>query len=141
MAVLYPSNEWCQEWKNAINNSEGMAESGKNWGIDFNGNWLFEVTQGGGLDKTIYMYLEAKAGKCTDCRLIESPSEVDAGFYCTGPYESFKSVIKGDNDFIEGVMRGAFKLKGNMMKIMMHAKFIRAVANSLSSFESTFLSE
>ncbi len=141
MAVLYPSNEWCQEWKNAINDSEAIEESGKKWGVDFNGNFLFEVTPGGGLDKTTYLYLEAKEGKCTDSRLVDNPSEVDTGFFCTGPYEAFKLVIKGEKDFIEGVVRGGFKLKGNMMKIMMHAKFIRAVANSLSTFESTFLGE
>lgn len=141
MAVLYPSNEWCQEWKKAINNSEVIEESGKEWGIDFNGNWLFEVTPGGGLDKTTYLYLESKEGKCTDSRLIEDPSEVDTGFFCTGPYESFKPVVKGEKDFIEGVVRGVFKLKGDMTKIMLNARFIRAVANSLSTFESEFLGE
>jgi putative sterol carrier protein len=141
MAVLYPSNEWCQEWKKAINSSEAIEEAGKNWGIDFNGNWLFEITPGSGLDKTIYLYLEAKAGKCTDSRLIDDPSKVDAGFLCKGSYESFKPVVKGEKDFIEGVVRGVFKLQGDMTKIMLNARFIRAVANSLGTFESEFLGE
>ncbi len=141
MAVLYPSNEWCQEWKKAINDSKAIEEAGKQWGVDFNGNWLFEVTPGGGLDKTIYLYLEANAGKCSDSRLIDDPSEVDAGFYCVGSYEAFKPVVKGEKDFIEGVVRGDFKLKGDMTKIMLHARFIRAVANSLGTFESRFLGE
>jgi putative sterol carrier protein len=139
--ALYPSNEWCQEWQQAINSNESIEESGKKWGVDFNGNFLFEITPGGGLEKATYLYLEAKAGKCTDARLVEDPSEVDVGFFCTGAYEAFKPVIKGENDFIEGVVRGVFKLKGNMMKIMMHAKFIRAVANSLSTFPSEFLGD
>lgn len=141
MAVLYPSNEWCEEWKKAINSCEVIEKSGEKWGLDFNGNWLFEITPGGGLEKTTYLYLEAKEGKCTDSRLVENPSEVDAGFFCTGSYESFIPVIKGEKDFIEAVVRGVFKLKGNMMKLMMNAKFIRAVANSLSTFESEFLGE
>jgi putative sterol carrier protein len=141
MAVLYPSNEWCQEWKKAINSSEVIENAGKEWGVGFNGNWLFEITPGGGLDKTTYLYLEAKAGKCTDSRLINDPSEVDAGFFCTGPYDSFKPVVKGEGDFIEGVVRGVFKLKGDMTKIMLNARFIRAVADSLGAFESEFLGE
>jgi putative sterol carrier protein len=141
MAVLYPSDEWCQEWKKAINSNEVIEESGKNWGIDFNGNWIFEVTPGGGLEKTTYLYLEVKAGKCTDSRLIEDPSELEAGFFCTGPYESFKSVVKGEKDFIEGVVKSTFKLKGDMTKIMLNVRFIKEVANSLSTFESEFLSE
>jgi putative sterol carrier protein len=141
MAALYPSNEWCEEWKKAINSSDVIEKAGKNWGVDFNGNFLFEITPGAGLDTTAYLYLEAKAGKCTDARLVEDPSEVDAGFFCTGSYEAFKPVVKGEKDFIEGVMKKNFKLKGNMMQIMMHAKFIRAVANSLSTFESEFLGD
>ena len=141
MAVLFPSNEWCQEWKKAINGSDAIAEAGKNWGSDFNGNWLFEITSGGGLDQNTYLYLETSEGKCSDSRLIENPSDVEAGFFCMGPYESFKSVVKGERDFIEGFVKGIFKLKGDMTKIMLNVGFIRALANSLSTFESNFLGE
>jgi putative sterol carrier protein len=141
MAVLYPSNEWCEEWKTAINDSKAVQETGKNWGVDFNGNWVFEITPGGGLDKTTYVYLEAKAGKCTDARILDDPSEVDAGFFCTGPYEEFKHVVKGEKDFIEGVVRGIFKLTGDMARIMRNARFIRAVADSISTFEAEYLGE
>ena len=141
MALLYPSNEWCQEWKNIINSSDATKEAGKDWGVDFNGNWIFEITPGSGLDKTTYVYLEAKAGECTDARLIDDPSEVEVGFYCTGPYEEFKAAVKGEKDFIQGVVRGTFKLKGNMMKIMKYGGFIRIVANSLQGIDSEFLGE
>ena len=141
MAVLYPTQEWCYEWKTAINNSPAVAETGKNWGADFNGSWLFEIQPGGGLEKATYVYLDAKNGKCTDARMIHDPSEVNPGFYATGSYVDFKEAVKGKKDFIEGVMRGVFKLKGDMSKIMRNAKFIRAVANSLSSFEATYLGE
>ena len=134
MAALYPSNEWCQEWKNAINSSDAIKEAGKDWGSGFNGNWIFEIGAGGGLDNTVYMYLEAKAGECSDLRLIDDPSEFDVGFYCTGSYEDYKAAVKGVKDFIQGVVRGTFKLKGNIMKIMKYGGFIRIVANSLQTF-------
>lgn len=141
MAVLYPSNEWCQEWKNVINSNDAAKEAGKDWGVDFNGNWIFEITPGGGLDKTTYVHLEAKAGECTDARLIDDPSAFEVGFFCTGSYEDYKAAVKGEKDFIQGVVRGTFKLKGNMMKIMKYGGFIRVVANSLQSIESEFLGE
>ena len=68
-------------------------------------------------------------------------SEVDAGFYAIGSYADYKEVVKGKKDFIEGVMKGIFKIKGDMSKIMRNAKFIRAVANSISSFKATYLGE
>ena len=60
--AVYPSQGWCDEWKEAINNDSRVAETGKNWGVGFNGNWLFIVTPGDGLVETVYVYLEAAAG-------------------------------------------------------------------------------
>jgi putative sterol carrier protein len=139
--ALYPSQAWCDEWKEAINADQRVAETGKNWGVGFNGNWLFEVTPNGGLDETAYVYLEAAAGKCTDARLLDDPSEKNPGFVVTGSYADFKPVVKGEADFLAAVVKGTFKLRGNMVKIMQYARFIRAVANSISSFDSEYLGE
>jgi len=141
MAVLYPSQEWCEAWQKAVNDSPAVQETGQNWGTDFNGNFVFEVTPGGGLEKTAYVYLESEGGQCSDARMLDDPSEVDAGFLCTGSYGDYKKVVKGEKDFIEGVVRGLFKIKGDMSKIMRNAKFVRAVANSISSFEARYLGE
>jgi putative sterol carrier protein len=141
MAFLYPSNEWCQAWKDAINGNDVAKDEGKDWGINFNGNWIFEITSGGGLDDTTYIFLEAKAGECQDLRLINDPSEVEAGFYCTGAYEDYKAAVKGEKDLIQGVVRGTFKLKGNIMTIMKYGGFFRIVVDSLQSIDSEFLGE
>jgi len=139
--ALYPSQEWCDAWKTALNNDPAVAETGKNWGVGFNGNWIFQIEPGGGLDKTMYLYLEAAAGKCTDARIVEDPSTMSPGFFVIGSYADFKPVVKGEKDFIEGVVKGVLKLKGDMSKIMRNAKFIRAVANSISSFKNEYLGE
>lgn len=139
--ALYPSQEWCEEWKNALNNDPAVLETGQNWGVDFNGNWIFEIEPGDGLEEKTYIYLEAAAGKCTEASILDDPSTREPGFFATGSYGDFKAVVKGDKDFIEGVVQGKFRLKGDMAKIMRNAKFIRAVANSISSFENEYLGE
>ena len=139
--ALYPSQAWCDEWKNALNNDPAVEKTGKNWGVDFNGNWIFEVQPGDGLEEITYVYLETAAGKCTDAQILNDPSLKDPGFRATGLYGDFKPVVKGEKDFIEGVVKGTFKIKGDMGKIMRNAKFIRAIANSISSFENEYLGE
>ena len=93
------------------------------------------------MEKTVYLYLEAASGKCTEAQIIDDPSSKDPGFFVVGSYSDFKPVVKGEKDFIEGVVKGSFKLKGDMAKIMRNAKFIRAVANSISSFKNEYLGE
>ena len=139
--ALYPSQEWCDKWKEALNNDAVVAETGKNWGVDFNGSFLFEITPGSGMEKTHFVFLDAKAGKCLEGRMMDGPGSLNPGFYVTGAYGDFKLVVKGEKDFIEMVVRGALKLKGDMSKIMRNAKFIRAVANSISSFPNEYLGE
>jgi putative sterol carrier protein len=133
MAVVYPSTEWAEEWRKVVNTSEPCKEAGKNWGVDFNGNFLFVIEPGSGLEKTTYLYFGYKAGECTDARVVDAPSEVNPGFTSTGPYENFKKVVKGEVDFIEMTMKGALVLKGDFGKIMRNAKFVRAVADSIKS--------
>ena len=139
--ALYPSQAWCEEWKAAINADQRVADTGKKWGVGFNGNWLFEVTPGGGLEETVDLYLEAAEGKCSQAKMLTDPTEVEPGFFVTGSYADFKPVVKGEGDFLAAVVKGTFKLRGDMVKIMQFARFVRAVANSISSFESEYLGE
>lgn len=139
--ALYPSQEWCDKWKDALNNDAMVLETGKNWGVGFKGDLVFEVTPGSGLETTHYIYLNAAEGKCLESKVLADAKSVDPGFYVTGNYGDFKLVVKGEKDFIEMVVRGALKLKGDMGKIMRNAKFVRAVANSISSFPNEYLGE
>jgi putative sterol carrier protein len=139
--ALYPSQEWCDQWKEAINADPAIAKTGAKWGEGFNGDWLFIVTAGGGLEETVYVFLSAASGECQDARMLDDAAQVDPGFIVTGSYPDFKSVVKGDKDFLALVVNGTFKLKGDMVKIMRFARFIRAVANSISSFDSEYLGE
>jgi hypothetical protein len=93
------------------------------------------------LEQTEYSSLEAIWGKCTDAWIIQDPSTVDPGFFVKGFYADFKPVVKGEEDFLAGVVRGKFKLRGVMTKNMRSAKFVRAVAKSIRSFESEYLGE
>ncbi len=139
--ALYPSQEWCDEWRKAIDNDPLCKEYGQKWGVDFPGSFLFEITPGSGLDKTTYVYFDYKGGKVVESKIVDNPEDVEPAFRATGTYGDYKAVVKGEKDFVEGVVRGLFKLKGDMSKIMRNAKFIRAIANSISSFKNEYLGE
>ncbi|MEW6532459.1 MAG: hypothetical protein AB1473_16630 [Thermodesulfobacteriota bacterium] len=141
MAVLYPSQEWCDEWKSAINANPLIKELGRKWGVGFNGNLLFEIQAGDGLENTTYVFMEAAAGQCTECTIVQDVAGSDYGFYVTGKYVDFKEVVKGNKGFMEGVVKGVFKIKGDTLRLMRNAKFVRAVADSISSVDARYLGE
>ncbi len=124
-----------------MNNDPDCKEKGQNWGKDFNGSWIFELQSGAGLQETAYIYCETSSGVCSDAALLQDPSTKDPGFYCTGAYADLKPVVKGEEDFIKAVVKGVFKIKGPMPKVMANAQFIKAMASSISSFQTEYLGE
>ncbi|MEW6442280.1 MAG: SCP2 sterol-binding domain-containing protein [bacterium] len=141
MGVLYPSQQWAEALAKAINGNAQAQELGKNWGTDFNGSFLFEITPGSGLNETQYFYLNLKGGKALEARMVQGRSDVTPGYLVTATYADWKPVVKGQKDFVEGIIKGIFKVDGDMSKIMKNAKFVRAVANSLSNVPSEYLGE
>jgi putative sterol carrier protein len=124
-----------------MNGDAAVRQAGEQWGVDFNGNWLFEVTPGDGLEDTVFIYAAVSAGECHEVRLVDDPAGVDAGFHVTGSYGDFKQVVKGEADFIAGVVKRRFRVRGDVGKIMRYSRFVRAVANTFGSFESEYLGE
>ena len=141
MGLLYPSQEWAEAFAKAINGNAQAQEMGKSWGVDFNGSFLFEITPGSGLDKTMYFYIHLKGGKALEAKMVKDRSEVTPGYFVTAVYGDWKPVVKGQKDFVEGIIKGVFKVDGDMSKIMKNAKFVRAVANTLSNVPSEYYGE
>jgi putative sterol carrier protein len=42
--TLYPTEQWLEEYKHHLNESEALDDAGAGWGVDFNGGMYFVVT-------------------------------------------------------------------------------------------------
>lgn len=42
--VLYPTEQWLEEYKQRMNESDELSEAGSGWGVDFDGTFLFVIT-------------------------------------------------------------------------------------------------
>lgn len=142
MNVLFPSQDWADAIAAAITNSKDTEEHGKNWGVGFNGSFLFEISPGSGLDKDMYFYMDLKQGKASDAVMKpEKPTTIDPGFVITGSYGDWKLIVSSKLDLMEAIIKGTFTVRGDMGKIMRNAKFVRAVANLLSTIQTSYLGE
>lgn len=162
--VGFPTPEWLDEYVKRLNDSKVMAESGKGWGVDFNGDFIFqiddlpvdkidklpegdlkkhmkEITEKYVTGKTVYTYIGLKDGKCTGARLIKDPNEVQVGFKLVGPYDQWKKLTKAETDATRAVMTGKMKLQGDMSKIMRYIKATQAMGKIASEVPTEFLDE
>lgn len=131
----FPSDAWIQEFKEQVNGNEAYAEAAHDWEGDF----LFVVQAGNGLEEDATYYVDLWHGKCRDARLLDPEEEVDAAFTYAGPYANWRRLIEGEIDPIRGLLTGKFRLKGSMMKIMRYTKAAKLLVRTASQVPTEFV--
>jgi putative sterol carrier protein len=118
MTFKFPSDEWIEELSSQLNRSESYERSARDWEGDF----VFVVERDGAFDDAAYLYLGLYHGKSPGAAMLESEDERDAEFVIRAPFGTWRQVIEGKLDPIQGMMTRRLKLSGNLMKIMRYPK-------------------
>jgi putative sterol carrier protein len=118
MAHKFPSDEWIKELSSLLNQSESYLRSAKDWEGDF----VFVVNPDDAYDGTAYFYLQLYHGRSPGAAMLEEDELPETEFTINAPYSTWKKVIDGVLDPIQGMMTGQLKLDGDLMKIMRYPK-------------------
>lgn len=122
MATPFPSDEWIREWRRRLNDNETYAVKGEGWGVGFNGDFVFHVRADDRLPEDHYFYVGLEDGQCTDAHAIDSPDDVDVGFFYRGDYSDWISLNDGELGPIDGMMAGTFEVDGDMQKVLQYSE-------------------
>lgn len=164
--VVFPSQAWFDAYRNRINENENYAATADGWGVDFNGDFVFRMTQvplegidtdamPDSLREQLETNLTATPDQghvgqavlgltetgCTEARLIESADNVAPGFVLTAPYEDWVALIQGETGIVDGLMFGNFDLAGDKGTLMQHSGAANALIDTAGTIEATFLHE
>ncbi|MCK4599529.1 SCP2 sterol-binding domain-containing protein [Candidatus Bipolaricaulota bacterium] len=123
MTHKFPSDEWIKELSRQLNASETYKQSAKDWEGDF----IFVVEPDDAYPETAYLYLNLYHGKSPDAALLSGPDEKQAAYLLAAPFNTWRKVIEGKLDPIQGMMTRKLKLNGNMMKIMRYPKAAKEI--------------
>lgn len=118
MAYLFPGTEWIKELSAQLNASESYARSAKDWEGDF----IFVVEPDQAYADTAYLYLSLYHGKSPDAAQIGSEDEREVEFVIHAPFSTWRRVIEGELEPIQGMLMRRLKLKGNIQKIMRYPR-------------------
>lgn len=125
MAYKFPSDEWIKELARQLNASEAYEKAAKDWEGDF----VFVVEPDEAYPHTAYLFLGLYHGKSTDAAMISSETERPAEFIIRAPFSTWRQVIEGKLDPIQGMMTKKLKLQGNMMKVMRYPKAAKEIVS------------
>ncbi len=141
MALDFPSPEWANAYKDALNASPAYAEAGKDWthGVVA---MVVKSDPALGLPEDLALWLDVHGGKCRDIKLIPAPEAQAAAFVIEASYARWKQVIKKEIDPIKGMMQNKLKLtKGHMPTIVKYVNSSRELVETTSRVETKFRDE
>lgn len=137
--MLYPSEEWVEEWIIKLNKYEAYQKAAATWEGDF----LFVLEElpanRGELDETVTMYVDLWHGKCRDAWIVtpDKPAPENVEFIYSGKYTNWVKLMKGEIGPIKGLLQQKFKLKGNMAKVLKATKAALELVKSTTLVENT----
>lgn len=125
MSYRFPSDEWIKELSRLLNASESYESSARNWEGDF----LFEIQPDATFTDAAYLYLGLHHGKSPDAAMVATTDARPAAFRVSAPYGTWRKVIDGDLDPIQGMMMRKLKLEGDLMKVMRYPKAAKEIVS------------
>ena len=134
MAIKFPSDEWIKELSKQLNASESYERSAHDWEGDF----IFTVEPDDAYPDAAYLFLSLLHGKSPDAALVASPDERPAEFTLSAPFSTWRQVIEGKLNPIQGMMTRKLKLSGNMMKIMRYPKAAQEIVSCCALVPTDF---
>ncbi len=135
----FPSAEWTQALKIALNTDRDYREVGKPWTFGPVA-MIVRADSSYGLERDAGIVLDVHQGECRGARFVEGESDpADAEFVIVGTYARWRDVIEGRLDPIKAMMEGKLKLaRGHLPTIVRFVEPSRMVVASASKVPTWF---
>jgi putative sterol carrier protein len=141
MGLLFPSPEWANAYKDALNSSAAYAVAGKDWthGVVA---MVVKAEPTLGLNEDMGLWLDVHGGKCLSIKLVPAAEVESAPFIIVASHARWKEVIRKELDPIKGMMQNKLKLtKGHMPTIVKYVKSSRELVETTSKVPTKFRDE
>ncbi len=134
MAIKFPSDEWIKELSAALNKSESYGQVAATW----EGDNIFVVLPDADYPDTAYLYINLQHGKASDARRLSSLDEQKALFTTSAPFNTWRKVLEGRLDPIQGMFSGKLKLVGSMAQVQRTPKATYEMVKVASQIDTDF---
>jgi putative sterol carrier protein len=134
MTINFPSDEWIKELSAKLNASGAYAQAAANW----EGDNIFIVLPDSDFPDTAYLYINLQHGKASDARQLKSLDEQKALFTTSAPFNTWRRVLEGRLDPIQGIFSGKLKLVGSMAQVQRTPKATYEMVKVAAQIDTDF---
>jgi putative sterol carrier protein len=135
----FPGNEWFDIFVERINESASYREAAAEWEGDV--SFVIEAEPDRGLAEDAWLWLDLWHGECRKGGGVPPEEGERAAYIIRAPYSRWKEVLRGDLDPIKGMMQGKLRLKGDLPKIVRHARAANELVNLTMTVPTEFVDE
>ncbi len=141
MAYTFPSADWTDAYKDAVNNNATYRQAAQTW---THGNVAMVVAAEPslGLATDVALLLDVHEGTCRGSDYFtDAQQAIDkADFVIEANYERWKEVVQGKLEPIKAMMQGKLKLsKGSLPTMIRYVDASRELVESASKVPTTFI--
>jgi putative sterol carrier protein len=130
--------DWADAFRAAIEHDAAYRDAAQKW------TWpvalVLQPTPEHGYPEPVAVELQLDRGRCSGASIVTRDA-VTAPFVLTAPYETWKSVVRGELDPIAGVTRGKISVQGSLATLMLQAKAATALVACARSVPTEFPDE
>jgi putative sterol carrier protein len=134
MAIKFPSDMWIKELCTRLNASETYAQAAATW----EGDNIFIILPDADYADTTYLYINLQHGKASDARQLNSPDEQKALFTTSAPFNTWRRVLEGRLDPLQGMFSGKLKLVGSMAQVQRTPKATYEMVKVATQIDTDF---
>jgi putative sterol carrier protein len=134
MSIKFPSDEWIEELCARLNASETYAKAAATW----EGDNIFIILPDANYPQTTYFYINLQHGKASDARMLRSLDEQKALFTTSAPFSTWRRVLEGRLDPIQGIFSGKLKLVGSLAQVQRNPKATYELVKVAAQIETDF---
>ncbi|WP_328941207.1 hypothetical protein OG259_05805 [Streptomyces sp. NBC_00250] len=137
---VFPSTEWLQSYVQRINASEEFEEAASTFDAEI--AFVFEAEAESGVPADIWCHTEFGGGKCKWAEYDTGEEKAkDSTFVIRAPYSSWKGVIRGEIDPIEGMLDGDLMVTGHLPTLLRYVRATDELVSLAAHVASTFVDD
>ena len=138
MAVKFPSPEWTEAFKNAVNANTGYGTAGKTW---THGKVAYVLKADARIGTTVdmAMVLDLHEGKCRGSQYVPATEAATSDFVIVPEYPRWKEVLSGEVDPTKAMMQNKLKLeRGHLPTIVKFVVASKELVKSATAIDTDF---
>lgn len=112
--AIFPTEGWVTALHEKLNSDEKYAQIAKKW----EGDMLFLVEPGAGINEPVSYYLDLWHGTCRNAYQVPVGQEVKAVFTLKAPYDNYVKLLQGDIEPMQALLTRKISVQGNMAVLM-----------------------